>query len=356
LGKRNKFKAARATQQILKRLRDGDVVSISEVQEDYGVQYQQARAYLKLLEELHGLVTSRDGRQKVWAFSEKLDSPNITLVTAAALEYGGVAMDLFEDTPYEDELDDVIDYARSRVPDRQQDRYERLSKVLHHRRTWLPRHRKEVGEHLETLLDSVCYDDPFSFEYRRSDGEVQSYVAKPGRIIWYHGRLWMLATDFEETKLFDIAGISESHRGVDETLLKNTLSRPEQNGGDSTDETEGQKDVEQHAEELAFGHDLDNPSEFFSEAYGIFAENYPVQDVHLEVFGSWKTYLDRYRIHSSQENEVDEENDSLHVRFEIGLCPEFKSFILGMIPQVEIHEPKSLKQDLKDRAASWVGG
>lgn len=203
---RNKFQASRRTHKILKQLQSGHAVTIGDVQEEFGVQYPQARDYLKLLEELYGLVTERQGRKKVWRLNA-FDPANITLATAAALEYGGVALDLFRDTVYQMELEDVIRYVEQRVPENQQDRYSRLSNVLQMRRTWLPRQKEDVSEHLETLLDSVALDEPFSFVYRRSDGTVQPYVVKPGRIIWYHGRLWMLATDFEETKLFDVAGI-----------------------------------------------------------------------------------------------------------------------------------------------------
>jgi hypothetical protein len=167
----------------------------------------------------------------------------------------------------------------------------------------------------------------------------------------------MLATDFEETKLFDVAGIQEAHRGVDDQILEETLRRPEQTNGTEESEDEPKptdEDPKSAVQSLAFGHDLDDPSEFFREAYGIYAENYPVEDVHIEVSGSWKTYLDRYRIHSSQRNEGDPEDGPLHVHFEIGLCPEFKSFILGMIPDVKIHEPADLKEELRDRAKEWL--
>jgi hypothetical protein len=91
---------------------------------------------------------------------------------------------------------------------------------------------------------------------------------------------------------------------------------------------------------------------YFENAFGIYAQNYPVADVHLEVRGSWANYLRRYRIHPSQQ--IEEGDDGLHVHLRLGLCPEFRTFVLGMIPDIRVHAPIEFVEELDDTIRLWL--
>ena len=324
---RNTFAATRRSHAILDWLRGGEDVTIQRVIDNFGIKYPQAREDLKLLEELYGLSTHRDGRVKVWTWSG-FDPEYVSVATAAALEFGSIALDLFADTPYRDEIDRLSKHCHGRVGSSQAERLERISSALHLRRTWLPADEKRMSEHLESILDAVFKGRRLAMVYERSDGEVRHYVARPHKLVWYQGRLWLLARHEGQTKLFDVAGI--------ETL------------------EEVQSAVGQEAHSLADGGeaiqaDLDD---YFTDAFGIYAQNYPVADIHLEVTGSWATYLRRYRVHPSQR--LDDGQNSLHVHFHMGLCPEFKSFVLGMVPQVVVHTPLELAEELRETTEQWL--
>ena len=161
-------------------------------------------------------------------------------------------------------------------------------------------------------------------QYRRADGQVGHYVVFPQRLVWYKDRLWLLASHEDETKLFDAAGI--------QTLEVADGSDDEGNSGAVTEP--------------------DDPEEFFQPAFGIYATNYPATDIHLEVENAWATYLRRYRVHPSQENRDD--GESLHVHLHMGVCPEFRSFVLGMLPDVTVHEPSSLRDELAESVSNWL--
>ena len=322
---RNTFAATRRSHQILKWLKNGDGVTIQRVIDNFGIKYPQAREDLKLLEELYDLETYRDGRIKVWAWNG-FDPEYITVATAAALELGGVALDLFQGTPYYSEIERLADHCRSRVGDAQQSRLERVSSALHLRRTWLPVDDDSMREHIEDILDCVFLERAVAIRYERSDGELGHYVVSPRQLVWYNGRLWLLADHERQTKLFDVAGIEHL---------------------ESSDAEQGSmKNKELKEVERADIEDL------FTDAFGIYASNYPAESVHLEVTGTWANYLRRYHLHPSQENHEDE--DSLHVRFSLGICPEFRSFVLGMIPDVRVHSPEKLQSELQDSVAAWL--
>lgn len=318
---RNTFAATRRSHHILKWLKQGEGVTIQRVIDTFGIKYPQAREDLKLLEELYDLVTYRRGRIKVWAWND-FDPEYVSVATAAALELGSVALDLFRDTPYLDEIERLADHCKLRVGQVQAERVDRVAKALHLRRNWLPVHEDRLKAHLESILDAIFHDHGLALQYQRGDGATGHYVVTPGQLVWYHGRLWLLAWHEETTKLFDVAGVL----ALD--VVPQVQSDPAQ--------TLDQDAVDAH----------------FAGAFGIYADNFPPESIRLRVRGAWANYLRRYYLHPSQTNlEVGEE---LEVRFEMGICPEFRSFLLGMLPDVVVVEPATLQRELAESVQGWL--
>lgn len=328
---RNTFAATRRSHAIMQWLQNGEDVTIQRVIDNFDIKYPQAREDLKLLEELYGLSTHRDGRVKVWTWSG-FDPDYISVATAAALELGSIALDVFSDTPYRSEIERLASHCRNRVGERQRERLDRVSGALHLRRTWLPVDEELMTDHVETILDAVFHDRRLAMVYERSDGEVRHYVTLPRKVVWYAGRLWLLAHHEDRLKLFDVAGI-EKLEGID-------VPAASQEPGDDD------------ASDTPFLEDDEDLRDYFANAFGIYAQNYPVADIHLEVSGSWANYLRRYQVHPSQQ--IEEGSDTLHVYFHMGLCPEFKSFLLGMIPNVRVHAPTELAEELDETVQIWL--
>ncbi len=316
---RNTFAATRRSHTILDWLQKGEDVTIQRICEEFAIQYPQARADLKLLEDLYGLSTYRDGRTKVWKWSTV--SPHITFATAAALEFGGIALDIFQGTPYGEEIDRIAAYCRDRVGRGQSDRLDRLSTALHLRRTWLPADPERMVEHIESVLDSFQLNKPVELIYERNaDGKVQTYKVYPRNLIWYNGRLWLMAHHDAQDKTFDLASIARIK------ILR--------------------KEESVQLTEL-------DPEEHFKHSFGIFAGSYEVSPILLEVSGTWANYMRRYRLHPSQE--IKEMGDGrLRVGFKMGVCPEFKSFVISLIPHVKVILPEDLRDELYDRARAWL--
>jgi len=317
--------------------------------EAFDVQYPQARADLKLLEELYNLETERDGRTKVWKWSG-LDADYVDVATAAALELGAISLDLFRDTPYGSAIERVSRYCRERVPPAHRGRIDRLSEALHLRRNWDPVDSERLLEHLEVALNALYVAEPHWLfaSYRRADGAVGTYLLLPRYLIWYQGRLWLLALHWREPKLFDLAGFENLER-----------YRPSEHGADPIRRELDARAADRHPAELEGealrefldAHDCD-PGTFFENSFGIFAGGTPAEKVVLEVRGPWARYLERYRVHPSQE--VESTEDRLRVHLQVAICPEFESFVLGMVPDVEIHAPESLRENLEARAREWL--
>ncbi len=331
---RNTFAATRRSHAILQWLQNGEHVTIQRVIDNFDIKYPQAREDLKLLEELYGLATHRDGRVKVWTWAG-FDPDYVSVATAAALELGSVALDVFRDTPYRTEIERLANHCRDRVGEIQRRRLDRVSNALHLRRTWLPADEEAMAEHIESILDAVFHERRLAMVYARADGEVRHYVARPCKLVWYEGRLWLLARHEEHMKLFDVAGI--------ESLEEVSIPARDEVQADGASLLPDQPDPCTDDQGL---------EEYFANAFGIYAQNYPVADIHLEVAGSWSTYLRRYRVHPSQR--VEQGPDSLHVHFRMGLCPEFKSFLLGMIPNVTVHSPAELAEEIDETVRLWL--
>ncbi len=371
---RNTFAATRRSHAILKRMRQGEGVTIRQVSKEFGIQYPQARADLKLLEELYDLNTYRDGRIKVWEMSGVRDKATQVGIVAA-LELGGVALDVFKHTPYGERIDELTEDWRRQVPDAQRERMERLSKGLVLRRNWLPTDSRRMLEALEEFLDAIALKRAVEMRYERADGQEDDYIVVPRRLIWYQGRLWLQAVDEGDQKLFDVAGVLKTkwmsreafvERRVEQRLAQMSPGQEEQVDSTETADEEGAQPQEEPTQRELLTQEVsaevegwfelqsrEKEDEYFEDAFGIYADNFEVSTVELKVQNSWANYLRRYRLHPSQENEEGE--DGLRVRFEIGICPEFKSFILGMVPDVEVLSPDHLREELVERTKRWKG-
>ncbi len=355
---RNTFAATRRSHAILKRLRRGEGITINEVSDEFGIQYPQARADLKLLEELYDLNTFRDGRIKVWEMPNAGD-PTTHIGIAASLELGGVALDIFRDTPYGERIGELAEQWRREVRPKARERLERLSKGLMRRQNWLPTDHERLVEHLELCLDAIRLKRGLEVLYERSDGEERTYVVIPRLLIWYQGRLWLQAVEGGVRKLFDVAGMADGTFVDRDVLVKQAVQRKVDEGaleGLSSEQAEArQQELSEEIRAQVDGHfelgEAQEEDQFFKDAFGIFATGYEPRKVVLVVRGAWANYLRRYRLHPSQQNE--EIDDGLRVRFELGICPEFKSFVQSMIPSVTVEAPLSLRDELKTRVEQW---
>jgi predicted DNA-binding transcriptional regulator YafY len=332
------------------------------VSDEFGIQYPQARADLKLLEELYGLHTYRRGRTKVWKMPG-VDSQRAVVGTAAALELGAIALDVFRNTPYGQYIDDLAQEWKQRAGAPHDERFRRLSLALVLRRTWAPTDRRTLLEVLETLLDCITLKKGVVIDYERSDDEIRRYELIPRRLIWYQGRLWLQAIDGDDEKLFDVAGILTANGRKRKALVADRVRPALKAWKKEQEERPDNEAVAARRQELreAFGAEVDGLFEYgeraeedayFAQAFGIFARNFPVEKVSLRVTGPWAKYLRRYRLHESQQNQ--EIDGGLRVRFKLGLCPEFRSFILGMIPDVVVEEPTSFAEELRRRAGEFA--
>ncbi len=340
---RNTFAATRRSHAILRWLQAGESVTIQRVCDVFNIQYPQAREDLKLLEELYNLGTHRDGRTKIWSWAGP-ERAIKTVAAAAALELGAIALDMFRDTPYGEEIDKISSECRRGLNKEHDERVERISNALHLRRTWLPMNADGMLESIEEILDAIYLDRNIHIDYERADGGIRSYALSPHRLIWYGGRLWLQASDHEKYKLFDVAGIQKIRSGEKRSL-------PAGNGEDHSKAGAKVQGNGKAATNGAAGDGL-KPipvEEYFANAFGIFTDNYPVATVRLSMTGSWATYFRRYRIHPSQK--IQDKKDGLDVELTLGVCPEFKSFLMGMIPNVQVLEPRELKNELRALAA-----
>lgn len=345
---RNTFAATRRSHAILRWLQNGEAVTIQRVCNTFKIQYPQAREDLKLLEELYGLSTHREGRTKTWTWNGPEQAIK-SVAAAAALELGAIALDMFRDTPYGEEIDKISRECRRALNKENDERVERLSSSLYLRRTWLPVNAEEMLECIEEILDAIYLEHLLAVDYERSDGSIRSYKLKPHRLIWYSGRLWLQASDEALFKLFDVAGIQSIARVDHDLALPDGAGGRKSDGAISSGKRPGDGYDKSQVRSAMLSLAEAPVEQYFANAFGIFADNYPVASVRLQVSGSWATYFRRYYVHPSQKNV--EKDGTLHVHLKLGVCPEFKSFLMGMIPHVRVLEPKELRTELRERAA-----
>lgn len=356
MGARNTFAATRRSHAILQRLRQGEGVTIEDVSSEFDVQYPQARADLKLLEELYDLNTYRRGRTKVWEMPN-VNTKEAAVGISAALELGAISLDVFKDTPYGQWIDEHSRNWRNQVGEPFSERLHRFQAAVMMRRNWMPAEPELLTESLEEILDGISLRRGLKVRYERSDGTTSSYLLIPRRVIWYHGRLWLQAIDMKsrEERLYDIAGIRESWFISREKIAKQEVQARLRDSPLPEKLSPEEIETRQAAILAEYLSELDGyfryqerevEDRYFADAFGIYGSGFEPRDVEIIVRGSWVNYLRRYRLHPSQENE--ELDDGIRVRFRLGICPEFRSFLLGMIPDVEVVGPQSLRDELHE--------
>ena len=76
-------------------------------------------------------------------------------------------------------------------------------------------------------------------------------------------------------------------------------------------------------------------------------------DIHLRARGAAAGVFRRRKLHASQETRALRDG-ALDVRLRVAACPELRSFLLGLLPEIEVLAPAVLASDLREAARAFV--
>lgn len=310
--RRNKYVAANRLFTILKWLDGGDVVNYRRICATFGVQREQAHDDVQFLQGFRSLTrekvknsihfTRGHGGQGARGFAR-----------AAALEFGRASLGILSGTIYEEHVKVFCEEIRPEVDPNRVLELQRVVASFHVRQneaSSLP-DRHEV---IEDILAALQYGCALWMEYHRlRDNTVVEYIVEPLALVLYREQLQMVGRKRSDGKIrsFDIDGIIQCKR-----QLHDRFERPV---------------------------GIDIPA-LYAHSFGRYTNLPPVRVV-LRIKGEAATFLRRRSIHPSQSVHV--MGDEVRIELNVGLCPDLKSWIKGLIPDIHVEEPASLAEEIR---------
>lgn len=295
----------------------GESITIASVMKRTGVKRKGAKRYIEWLGMLRALQEQKNGRGKSWSLSEEKGD----LEKAAALQMAETALKEMDGTPVFAKLHQIALKAMNDLEDNDRDHLDRLKNSFHVLR---PETQVQKRSNVLTCISAAIRKRTrISFRYHTLDNREKSYKVEPWSLVLHQGRVMLFAGKIEDKqplqRLFNLDRIKEIQPLVEHCRFPSV-----------------------------------EPQQVWRDAFGLYAgEDMEPQRVHLRVRGSHAQELRFRRVHASQDTKLIEDG-WLDVHLRVAICEEFKSFVLGMVPNVQILEPQVLREDIVMRMTQWM--
>jgi predicted DNA-binding transcriptional regulator YafY len=254
--------------------------------------------------------------------ASKTSGKKIGAPTVVAACFGASLAQLFEGTPFEQHLRDVVAHILEGVRD--------VPKFKDRDRQFLFISRggeralgKDRGALLAEVVDAILERQVLRVSYKRFRGESKKVYVKPVSLAVHQHQLYLL--------------------GLTETGLEN-LRFSRITAVFATKETFVYPNPDEYA-----------PRAWFRNSIGIFihddtGKDISVQKVKIRLDRRWASYVETHRWHESQRHAVDENGVLLELT--VRTCPELEALVLGFGGDAEVLEPSSLRERIAKHVAA----
>ena len=306
----------------------GRALRLADIGERFGVEPACAARYRQWVAGHRSLVEERDGRAKVWRRRPEEDASPQALSRAAALEFAVRALGELEGAEHLDELRALADQHRLALAEGPRIKLERMARAFQVRASRRSRSARRP-EHVRLLLRAIQERRRCGIRYERRDGTQRDYDVEPWAMLTYRGRLLL------------VAGKREAHR---ERPLRRMF------------DVDGMLEVICREEEARFPEPSARQMDFgtaFRDVFGLWWGAGAPEDVHLRVRGPHAVALRQAAVHPSQQL-VPGDDGWWDLRLRVAVCPDLTSFVLGMLPHVQVLGPASLRSAIDEAVAEFT--
>ncbi len=320
---RSNYKVASRLLSLIDRVDSGRPIRLAEIAAEFDVDLRCASEYRDFVMEHRDLVEEREGRSKVW---RKQPGPDACLAQAAALDFAVHALSELDGSEHLAELEAMAHQARLALGDVERIQLDRVTRNFQVRTSERTRN-KTRGKWVRKLLAAQHERHVCRIQYEGLNGFVGPHEIEPWGLLLHRGRLLCVAgkrsvkRPHPVRRMYLLDGIQE---------VVTTRQRFHEPAAKHTDY-----------------------AQIFKDSFGIYC-NMPEEavDVHLQVRGVPAMALRHRAVHPSQQLS-EGENGTWNVTLHLVLCPEFMSFVLGMLPDVRVIAPQSLACKLQDTVDAW---
>lgn len=310
----NEYLVAERLCELILRLYENVAINWEYVRDEFHVSDSCAHSYMRFLRQFLGpaLIKERKGKNVRYRLRDRTAPTEADITRAASVKFGEIALDVFQGTKYHRKAKDVAGAERSRVMFDLVDDLDRLVHGLHRRTQGVSDYRHKARE-LEIWLDGIRLRRQVAMNYQRADGKVGDYVVDPLVLVLYQDRLHLLShhPGLGEHRTFNLDGVLQA------ALLEQPFRPPAEF----------------------------DPRDVYRHSFGIWSDIEP-EPVVLHLRGIARVRAEQRRFHVSQEPGDAFAHGWREFRYSIAVCPEFRSFLLGLMPDVRVIAPEHLAQRL----------
>lgn len=322
-----RFQAARRVLEMKAMVESGLALSISEISSRFGVQKASARKYLDFAKGQWDLQSYKRGREQLWV-SPGTQWTQDDLDKAAALDFAVNALSDLEGTRYHRVLREAAEVARHRLLG-DTTALERVASsfvAVRPERSGNPNY----AAYIETLLDAIRERKAVEFRYCRLDGCAGRYEVEPWAVTFHRGRAALVGG---KRNVPEARWPPRRTFAIDRITELATLAGP--------------RFVSPSARRF-------RATTFLRHSFGIYSykRKRPIEVV-LHVRGEAAVLLRDRHVHESQTT-LDLEADVLEVRLTVCECPELRSWLLSMVPDVRVVRPVRLAREIRDTCRQYA--
>lgn len=310
----NDYMVAERLCELILRLHDGIAVNWEYIRDEFQISDSCAHSYMAFLRQFLGpqLEKERNGKRVRYRLRDRTAPTEADITRAASVKFGEIALDVLQGTKYHRLAKSVAGAERSRVLFELVDDLDRLAHGLH-RRTQGPSDYRHKARELEVWLDGIRLRRQVSMQYQRADGKLGEYIVDPFVLVLYQDRLHLLSYHpvLGQHRTFNLDGVLSA------TLLEQPFRLPA---------------------------DFD-PRQVYRHSFGIWSDIDP-EAVTLHLRGVARIRTEQRPFHVSQCAGPEFDEGWREFRYTIAVCPEFRSFLLGLLPDVRVVEPRHLVEHM----------
>lgn len=311
---------------IVRDLKAGQTFTRNQLAAMYRVDATTAGTYLSWIGRAEPLRTRPEGREKVWYWEEPETDPagrTDTLRAMIAVNLARSFLGFLEGTPFQEAVTTLSMRLQQKLS---KDEAAQAARVVDAVQLLRPRRPLSAGASgiVTEVLTAFHQQEGLRIEYRKGDGTRSRYEVEPRRLLFHNGRLVLLASKQEGAKR------------VDRTFVLDRVQSAERRPR-STCPIEPKGDPWRHA-------------------FGLFAapESARPCKVRFTVLGAMAEVVRHVEVHPSEHREENADG-SITLSIKVHICPELRTFLKSLIPDLVIHEPAGLRADVEEEVRRWLG-
>ena len=173
-------------------------------------------------------------------------------------------------------------------------------------------------EYLKSIINALQNNVELTIDYQKHEGNRETFQVQPYLLKMYHRRWYLLGYVKEREEVRHLA----LDRMLDVSLTRKHFVMPE---------------------------DFD-AKKYYANTIGVYVDHQlPIKEVKIRAYGTQMEYLRSLPLHESQKEGKAKYGEFAEFAYRVRITPELITQLLAMGDKVEVLEPASLREEMKER-------